>query len=224
MLGVFNQKIVRQLCDLAGKILSWLDSDQDIEELLRTAAQLDKQDTCKEFGHGIKFAHSNGHALDGLNELTWLDSDSESDGSDREFDMRYIPPEEPVDTGYKNLKWLRQQVVKYSSSNSADLGMSMEDLSSTVFETLKSTREDSELQNDLFELLGFDRFELIQILLENRKELVDNVTTSAMLHARKKECEYPINNIDMCIGEYAGFGKRGWAQFFGELWMNCILL
>ena len=67
VLGV-NPNFVRQLCFLAGRILSWLGSDQDIEELLHTAAQLDKQDKCTNYGHRIKFAPSNGHALNGPNE------------------------------------------------------------------------------------------------------------------------------------------------------------
>ena len=79
--------------------------------------------------------------------------------------------------------------MKYS-----DIGMSFEDLSSIVFVTLKSTREYSEQQSDLFELLKFDGFEAIPTLLENRKQLVSNVTTITVLHAGKKECWCTINN------------------------------
>ena len=126
----------------------------------------------------------------GLNELTWLNSDSESGRRNQEFDMHYMPPEEPVDTGYKNMEWLRQQMVDYFNSDDADGGMSIWDLSSTVFETMNSATEDSEMQSELFDLLGFDRFELIQILLKNRKELVYNITGRpiTMLHAQKKAC------------------------------------
>ena len=126
----------------------------------------------------------------GINELTWLNSDSESGRRNQEFDMQYMPPEEPVDTGYKNMEWLRQQMVDYFNSDDADGGMSIWDLSSTVFETMNSATEDSELQSELFDLLGFDRFELIQILLKNRNELVYNIRGRpiTMLHAQKKAC------------------------------------
>ena len=106
-----------------------------------------------------------------------MKSDNEADGCDREFDTQYIPQKEPFDdTGYKNMKWLSQQLRK--SSDRAEIGMSIENLSSTVFVILKSTREDSELQNDLFELLEYDGFSVIPTLLENRKQLVNNVNKS----------------------------------------------
>ena len=39
---------------------------------------------------------------------------------------------------------------------------------------LKLEKSNDELQNSLFEMLGFDRFELIQILLSNRAEVIRN--------------------------------------------------
>ena len=108
--------------------------------------------------------------------------------------MQYTLPKEPVDNDFKNMQWLRQQLVNYPDR--ADIGLSIEDLSQTVFEMLKSTREYSKLQNDLFELLEYDGFEVIPTLLENRRELNDNV-------AEKKPCEYTNNNrhIHGCIPE-----------------------
>ena len=47
-------------------------------------------------------------------------------------------------------------------------------MSSTLEEMLLSPKSDDALQNDLFELLGFDKFEFIQTLLQNRKEIVSS--------------------------------------------------
>ena len=200
---------------------NYLDSDQDMEEPLHIAAQLHRQDTGTNVSHRINFTHCNAHNPNGLNELTLLNSDSESGSRNQEFDMQYMPSEEPVDTGYKNLKWLRQQMVDYFNSDGTDDDMSIGDLSSTVFETMNSTTEDSELQSELLDLLGFDRFELIQFLLKNRKELVDNITRRTTLHAQKKECEYTINNrhIHGCMRDLA---KTVGSIFVFHIWVSDI--
>ena len=43
--------------------------------------------------------------------------------------------------------------------------------------TLKSQRSNDELQNELFELMGFDKFEIIQEILENRKHILKHLDT-----------------------------------------------
>lgn len=43
--------------------------------------------------------------------------------------------------------------------------------------SLKSQQSNDELQNELFELMGFDKFELIQEILENRKQFVKSFDT-----------------------------------------------
>lgn len=43
--------------------------------------------------------------------------------------------------------------------------------------TLKSQRSNDELQNELFELMGFDKFEIIQEIFENRKSIVKYLDT-----------------------------------------------
>ncbi|XP_025099015.1 LOW QUALITY PROTEIN: activating signal cointegrator 1 complex subunit 3-like [Pomacea canaliculata] len=74
---------------------------------------------------------------------------------------------------------------------------SIGELNVTLVNVLSSSRSNDELQNELFDLLGFDRFELIQSLLENRRSLVKNValeaTREAILQApkSKREAERP---------------------------------
>ncbi|KAK2190751.1 hypothetical protein NP493_71g05055 [Ridgeia piscesae] len=57
--------------------------------------------------------------------------------------------------------------------------MSIGEVCATIFDMLSSNRSDTELQNELFDLLGFDCFELIQSLLENRQSLVEATYKSA---------------------------------------------
>ena len=135
-----------------------------------------------------------------------MNSDSESGGKDRKFNTQYMSSEKPVDTGYKNLHWLRQQVVNYSGCTEGD--RSIHGLSSDVFETLKSNRDDAHLEDELFVSLGFYGFNLVHILLKNRKESVDNVTTTAMLDTQKKECKESTNNRQVVSGIWQrGFGR-----------------
>lgn len=51
------------------------------------------------------------------------------------------------------------------------------DVIKILVDTLKSTKSDVELQNELFDMIGFDRFELLQQILENRKIIIQNVDT-----------------------------------------------
>lgn len=49
------------------------------------------------------------------------------------------------------------------------------DLVNSLIEMLKSSRSNDELQNELFDFLGFDKFEIIQLILQNRKLIVQRV-------------------------------------------------
>lgn len=53
------------------------------------------------------------------------------------------------------------------------------DLINTLLDQLRSSRSNNDLQNDLFELLGFDKFEAIQQILDNRKAVVQQVDMEA---------------------------------------------
>lgn len=49
------------------------------------------------------------------------------------------------------------------------------DLVNNLIDMLKSSRSNDELQNELFDFLGFDKFEIIQSILQNRKLIVQKV-------------------------------------------------
>ncbi|KAJ7363488.1 activating signal cointegrator 1 complex subunit [Desmophyllum pertusum] len=70
--------------------------------------------------------------------------------------------------------WLRDQCQHHFGDSSS--GVSVTDLCSALFDILSSDRDNAAIQNDLFELLGFDRFEFIQTLLENRHRIILAIT------------------------------------------------
>ena len=59
-------------------------------------------------------------------------------------------------------------------------GMSIAEFSLSLVTLLSSKRSSDDLQTELFDLIGFDRIELIQMLLEHREEIVNS-------HAQNKQ-------------------------------------
>ncbi|CAG4955228.1 unnamed protein product [Parnassius apollo] len=68
--------------------------------------------------------------------------------------------------------WLETRVKELYENSS---GMSSADILQSVITLLNSSRSNDEMQNDLFELLGFDKFEFIQEILEHRQEIIDSL-------------------------------------------------
>lgn len=62
--------------------------------------------------------------------------------------------------------WVEAEMLKYYTDTSI-----VSELSSGTIALLISSKGDDELQNEMFELLGFERFELIQTLLQHRNEI-----------------------------------------------------
>eukprot|EP00794_Sanderia_malayensis_P000549 gene549-1206_t len=65
-----------------------------------------------------------------------------------------------------NYSWLLRQCQLYFPHHE-----SSENMSNAVFDLLSSSRNDAEIQNELFELVGFEAIDLIANLLKHRKEL-----------------------------------------------------
>ncbi|XP_013390155.1 activating signal cointegrator 1 complex subunit 3-like, partial [Lingula anatina] len=156
-------------CDAVRKVVDLL-PDYGLEELA-TPSVSDKKATVtgiEEFGKNI---HFNADA-----QLETSFSDSETDDeyeeeANHEFDLRYGMGEDASQAAGLSYdgKWLQMEVAK---SFSEDSGVSVLDICASVFDILSSARSDEEIQNELFELLGFDRFELILKLLEHRKDVI----------------------------------------------------
>lgn len=49
------------------------------------------------------------------------------------------------------------------------------DLINTLITMLKSKKTNNELQNELIDLLGFDKFDVIETMFENRKQIIQNI-------------------------------------------------
>uniref|UniRef100_A0A1B6L435 U5 small nuclear ribonucleoprotein 200 kDa helicase n=1 Tax=Graphocephala atropunctata TaxID=36148 RepID=A0A1B6L435_9HEMI len=66
--------------------------------------------------------------------------------------------------------WLTEQIKACFRTSSSV--MATDDVCDSVVALLTSQRSNDDLQNELFDLLGFDHFELIKRLLEHREEIV----------------------------------------------------
>ncbi|KAK9744289.1 N-terminal helicase PWI domain [Popillia japonica] len=105
----------------------------------------------------------------------------EPKSSDHAFSMTY---KEEIKNTSEN--WLEQGYDKYKHILP---GFSKEEFCKSMFQILASNRSNNELQNELFEMLGFDAFELISEMLDNRKSIVDCGLNLFNSNAKKKPVE-----------------------------------
>lgn len=75
--------------------------------------------------------------------------------------------------------WLKMTIEKAFAGSD----VSVEGMVHSVFELLASAKDNDLLQNELFELVGFERFELIGTLLQHRIAVVSSVMVSLPAHA-----------------------------------------
>ncbi|BES93589.1 activating signal cointegrator 1 complex subunit [Nesidiocoris tenuis] len=68
--------------------------------------------------------------------------------------------------------WLLKELQKCNASKT---GISAEEICESIVLLLTSSRTSDDLQNELFEFLGFDNFELIQLLLEHRQNIMMSI-------------------------------------------------
>lgn len=68
--------------------------------------------------------------------------------------------------------WLESKV---SELYDGSMGISSADILQSIITLLNSPRSNDDIQNDLFELLGFDKFEFIEEILQHRKEITDSL-------------------------------------------------
>ena len=69
------------------------------------------------------------------------------------------------------VNWLEEQL---SQSDNSAIGLSPYEFALTIVDLLSSSRSSDDLQTELFDLLGFDRIELIQNVLEHRSDIVSS--------------------------------------------------
>ncbi|CAG0914939.1 unnamed protein product [Notodromas monacha] len=86
-----------------------------------------------------------------------------------------------------NRHWLEAKLIEGGCGSAKD-PVALNDLINSVISVVGSTKPSNEIQNELFDLLGFDFFELIQEMLEHRQELVDATKEKFEKAASEGEC------------------------------------
>ncbi|XP_070568490.1 activating signal cointegrator 1 complex subunit 3-like [Ptychodera flava] len=187
-LGPFQAKAASEALKIIQGIVRYV--PQEVLEKLEKNDEL----LSKEFGKNLHFSHNSYCLQNGPAEQL---SSEESEDEEYEFSMSYsanTTVQPAVNNSHRHKddastltgNWLLEEVRKYYSS---DLDMSVENWCESIFDILSSAKSNDELQNDLFELLGFDRFELMQKLLDNRQKIIsaaiNGVPRSAVRQVKK---------------------------------------
>lgn len=140
--------------------------NEAIENLQKLISEDSDETTDKNlFGKSIKLVPSADYFQDTsfLQDLGPAQSISSNTVIDA-FSMKYEHKAEPEVSAKKyDRAWLTKSVST--------------DVLEPLIVTLKSQRSNDELQNELFELMGFDKFEIIQEILENRKSIIKYLDT-----------------------------------------------
>eukprot|EP00795_Rhopilema_esculentum_P017649 gene17649-9293_t len=170
--GPFPATIATQCCKTVQKILNLVPED---------AFALSKSESNKEqkrYGHSFKldFKYENDTNFEDT------DSEAENDVADKfmnqfmeQLSLDQVKPfnENPLvgssstNTSYEDeTSWLLNQCQRYFPSHD-----SPENMASALYDVLISDKNDAEIQNELFELVGFEAIDLIGQLLKRRKEI-----------------------------------------------------
>lgn len=181
--GPCHSSLINDAYNLVQQLVSYIPEHVLNKELQRTS----NNDTKTEFGRGIKFYFPS--CKKQTEDLSLLDSDTDDDDEKFKFSLNYNPEKwtdkeispssnsvvaestkEKNNFKEINVNWLKQRCDLYFGSGDENLNSS--DMCSVIFDILSSPRGNQEMQNELFELLGFERFEFIQELLTNRENIV----------------------------------------------------
>ncbi|XP_067947327.1 activating signal cointegrator 1 complex subunit 3-like [Watersipora subatra] len=177
-LGHHSKADAQLVCDLVQKVVSQLDESQ----LERFTSKL----RIRSLGFGEKFK---------VNLPEYVDF------SQVQLPPKRLPLEKNIDISYQPRQqvpqpkpskmaagWLRSQLESRIPSSS---GLSIGELCAKIFDILSSVNGDDFIQNELFDLLGFEHFELIQELLTKRRDIVDSmlqtpasIASTGSLHSR----------------------------------------
>lgn len=182
MFGPFPSSSASAACNAVNRVTSIFDETQ-LETFIKTHSANCLKDQVP-FGKNITFSFDL-YALDHLEDLP-LNNDDEK--GPKEFSLDYdkfvnnqqehlrngsFDKDCPRSSGNTDGSLLRREVEKYLLEGTLG-STTAEDLCTTLFESLASTKSDDELQNELFELLGPEGFELIEKLLQQRASIVES--------------------------------------------------
>jgi len=77
-------------------------------------------------------------------------------------------PPIPVNDAEIDRTWLKRKCEEYLHQTKTAQSPSLQELTLSLCEILASPRENEEIQSELFDLLGFESFPLVESLLKNR--------------------------------------------------------
>lgn len=180
--GAFPASAATKACHIIQNIILLL--PEECLGLIDKRNQEKHEEPLKEFGSDIRFAPFKSKVVS-LDDALLSDSEEENVQTQMDFPTireEQIPSRDTSSAGTNNKdeingSWLRNQCEHYFGDSSC--GVSVLDLCSALFDILSSDRDDEAIQNEVFELLGFDRFEFIQTLLANRHRIVIATSESA---------------------------------------------
>ena len=180
----------RSFVEEAYKLIQLLVSNIPEEELNKKLESSGKSENEHVFGKGIKFTFPEPVEFEA--DLSMFDEEikdkkpkfslklnveSSKAVSVRVAQEHYEERISPINcNGPGNISWLKQKCDIYFGDAGENLNSA--DMCSVIFDLLCSSRPNQEMQNELFELLGFDRFEFIEELLSNRQKIVAGGTKS----------------------------------------------
>ena len=181
--GAFPASSATKACHIIHSLISLL--SENCLATINKRSQEKQEEPVKEFGSDIKFSPLQKKDLS-LDEALLSDSEDEvayvnsgfASVKEEPTELRDKPSSEAANRKDDiNGSWLRNQCEMYFANSSS--GVSVLDLCSAIFDILASDKDNAAIQNDLFELLGFDRFEFIQTLLADRHRIVIATSESA---------------------------------------------
>lgn len=163
--GPVSRRMIADMCSAVQYIRSCLSADsiEKISRALVPDANIN-QSSSEEFGRNIKVALDYGVTVND-EDLDWLESDDDNDISAHGFNMNYSGESQCVsqvkirhtEMETATLKpqktsgraWLYEEVASYFSSESSELETCVDDLVTTVFDILCSSRSNDLLQTEV---------------------------------------------------------------------------
>uniref|UniRef100_A0A4W5RGW0 Activating signal cointegrator 1 complex subunit 3 n=1 Tax=Hucho hucho TaxID=62062 RepID=A0A4W5RGW0_9TELE len=188
MFGPFPSSAADASCAAVSRAVAPLGESQ-VEEFVRSQSSCRAPQRGSAFGRNITFSYDC-YTLDPHEALPWAGGpDDETPGGGLDFhsflnnhqglrgnggeaDGGRLSPGGAQSSGDGTI--LRGEVEKYLNGGNM-ISSSPEELCTSLFEMLASTKSDDELQNELFELLGPEGFEMISVLLQGRSSIVDSL-------------------------------------------------
>lgn len=194
MFGPFPATSATAACDATSRITSHFHQDN-----LAALFQMEKEE-CGDrilFGNNLAFSFDM-HDLDYFDELPINGEPQKTISLDykkflnEHFQEHSTPEVKPVEKTNDSFLWCEVEKYLNATLNEMAEATRIEDLCCTLYDMLASVKSGDELQNELFELLGPDGFELIEKLLQNRITIVDRFLNSSndyKLQALQDNCK-----------------------------------